>query len=268
MMKFRANALEKLNAPNELDAPARLAPPRNWIALAVAAFVVISGGIWATVGSLPRTVSASGILTHQQGSFTLQSPVAGQVTGVFVGQGTTFPQGTPMLTVQVGDRTEIIRSVTGGRVTAMLSKVGQVIAAGTDLAVIERIDAETDGLVAVLYVPTGEAGLIRKDSRVDLSVQSAPAQEFGVLRGKVLSIGQFAESRQQISDFLGDDQLGERFTSNGQPLKVVVELTTAQTPSGYQWSTKTGPPYRIDSRTIVAGAVHLSPVKPIEWVVL
>ncbi|NKE61454.1 HlyD family efflux transporter periplasmic adaptor subunit [Lentzea sp. PSKA42] len=267
-MKFRQNALKKLNALDELDAPARLAKPSSWIALAAVAFVVIGGGIWATVGSLPRMVTAAGILTHQQGSFTLQSPVAGQITGVFVDQGSTFPQGTPMLTVQVGNRTEIIRSVTGGRVTAMLGKVGQVIAAGSDLAVIERIEDQSDGLVAVLYVPTGEAGLIRKDTPVDLAVQSAPAQEFGVLRGTVVSISQFAESRQQISDFLGDDQLGDRFTAQGQPLKIVVRLMEGETASGYRWSTQSGPPYRIDSRTLVTGAVQLSPIKPIEWVVL
>ncbi|TWP50482.1 HlyD family efflux transporter periplasmic adaptor subunit [Lentzea tibetensis] len=267
-MRFREKALAKLQAPDELDVPARLARPQSWIALAVVAAVVVSGGIWAAVGTLPRTVRASGILTHLQGSFSLQSPVAGQITGVFVSQGNTFPQGTPMFTVQAGDRTEIIRSVTGGRVTAMLGKVGQVIAAGSDLAVIERVEDQADGLVAVLYVPAGEAGLIRKDSTVDLSVQSAPAQEFGVLRGTVQSVGQFAESRQQISDFLGDDQLGERFTSLGQPLKVVVRLTDGETASGYRWSTQNGPPYRIDSRTLVTGAVHLSSVKPIDWVVL
>lgn len=267
-MKFRQKALAKLSAPDELDVPARLARPQNWILLAVVALVVISGGVWAGVGSLPRTVRAGGILTQQQGSFSLQSPVAGQITGVFVDQGSTFPEGTPMVTVQVGDRTEIIRSVTGGRVTAMLGKVGQVVAAGTDLAVIERIDNAGDGMVAVLYVPSGEAGLIRMNSQVDLVVQSAPAEEFGVLRGQVVSIGQFAESRQQISDFLGDDQLGERFTAQGQPLKVVVKLTHGATPSGYTWSTRSGPPYRIDSRTLVTGAVHLAPIKPLDWVVV
>ncbi len=267
-MEFRQNALKKLNAPDEIDAPVRLAAPRRWIALAIAAFLVVSGGVWATVAALPRTVSAAGILTHQQGSFTLQSPVAGQVTGVFVGQGATFGQGTPMLTVQSGDHTEVIRSVTGGRVTAMLSKVGQVIAPGTELAVVERVDGASDGLVAVLFVPTSDAGLIRRDSEVDLAVQSAPAQEFGVLRGTVHSISQFAESRQQIADFLGDDQLGERFSAQGQPLRVVVRLTAASTASGFRWSTKDGPPYRIDSRTLVTGAVHLTPIRPIDWVVL
>ncbi|MET9634291.1 HlyD family efflux transporter periplasmic adaptor subunit [Lentzea sp. NPDC006480] len=266
-MQFRKNALKKLNSLDELDAPAQLARPHHWIVLVVVGLVVLGGAVWATLGALPRSVSAAGILTHQEGSFTLQSPVAGQVTGVFVNQGNTFPQDTALLTVQVGNRTEVIKPVTGGRVTAMLAKVGQVITTGTELAVIERIDEQTEGLVAVLYVPAGEAGLIRKDSAVDLAVQSAPSQEYGVLRGKVLNISQFAESRQQITDFLGDAQLGERFTAQGQPLKVVVKLLTAGTPSGYEWSTKAGPPYNVDSRTLVTGSVHLAPIKPVDWVV-
>lgn len=264
-MKFRSKALAKLNRRDELDAPAELTSPRTWIALAVVAALVVGGVIWAATAELPRKVDAAGILTHPQGSFSLQSPVSGQITGAFVGQGDAFPAGTPMFSVAVGDHVEVIKAITGGRITAMLGKIGQVISAGSELAVIERIDGKDDQLVAVLYVPAADAGQVRKDSPVDLVVHSAPSQEYGVLRGVVQSISQFGESKQQITDFLGDEQLGEQFSSQGQPLKVVVTLLPGHTASGYQWSTQTGPPYRIDSRTLVDGALHLPPIKPIDW---
>lgn len=263
---FRSKALDKLNQRDDLDVPAELTRPRTWMALAVIAALVLGGVVWSMTAELPRKVEAAGILTHPQGSFSLQSPVSGQINGVFVSQGNTFPAGTPMFSVKVGARVEVVKAITGGRITAMLGKLGQVISAGSELAVVERIDGKDDDLVAVLYVPATEAGLVHKDSRVDLVVHSAPAQEYGVLHGVVLSISQFAESKQQITDFLGDEQLGERFSSQGQPLQVVVKLLTAKTDSGYQWSTRSGPPYRVDSRTLVDGALHLPSIKPIDWV--
>lgn len=153
------------------------------------------------------------------------------------------------------------------RATAVLGKVGQVITRGAQLAVIERNEGPHDPLVAVVYVPQDKAGLIHRDDKVDLSVQSAPAEQFGVLRGRVLSVAEFPASTQQISEFLGDAQLGQRFSTQGEPLKVVVQLTADHTTSGFAWSTGQGPPYQIDSRTLVTAAFHLAPLKPIHWVV-
>jgi len=267
-IKFRSEALAKLNQRDELDVPAELTRPRTWVALVVVAVLVVAGAVWAMTTELPRKVTASGILTYSQGSFSLQSPVSGQINGVYVNQGDTFPAGAPIFSIQVGKRVEVVKAITGGRITAMLGKLGQVISAGSELAVVERIDGKNDQLVAVLYVPTTDASQVRKGSQVDLAVHSAPAQEYGVLRGVVQSISQFTESRQQMTDFLGNDQLGEQFSSQGQPLKVVVKLLPGQTASSYEWSTQSGPPFRIDSRTLVDGALYLPPIKPIDWVVL
>src|SRR4051812_23823422 len=99
-MQFRQKALAKLQNPEELDVPLRFARPQGWLVLAVLAAVVLAGGGWAVTGSLPRKVTAQGILTHLDGSFTLQSPYSGQVTSVFVSQGGTFPNGTPMAAVK------------------------------------------------------------------------------------------------------------------------------------------------------------------------
>jgi biotin carboxyl carrier protein len=267
-MQFRQKALAKMQTLEKLDEPLRLARPQSWLVLAVLAAVVVAGGGWAVTGSLPRKLGASGVLTHLQGSFTLQSPVAGQITSVFVAQGSTFPNATPLLSVQTPKQVEIVRTISAGRATAVLAKVGQIVSAGTPLAVVERIDDASDRLVAVLYAPGVSPPMVPVGSAVDLTVQSVSAQQFGVLRGRVASVGQFPENRQQVAEFLGDDQLGERFTADGQPLKIVVDLRTApDTPSGYAWSSTTGPPFRIDSRTMVTGAIHLAAVRPISWVI-
>ena len=38
--------------------------------------------VWAVTGTVSSKLAAPGVLTHAQGSYVLQSPVAGQVTAV------------------------------------------------------------------------------------------------------------------------------------------------------------------------------------------
>ncbi|MEU8922616.1 HlyD family efflux transporter periplasmic adaptor subunit [Kitasatospora sp. NPDC048545] len=266
-MQFREQALAKLESTTDLGTAATLAKPRSLVALLMVTVLVAFGSLWAFTGAIPRQVTVPGILTYGQGSYTLDSPVSGQITGVFAQQGTTFPAQAPLFTVQVDSTQQTVRAFSGGRTTAILAQVGQVVTAGTNLAVVERVSGPSDPLIAVLYAPTSSAGLITQGSTVDLDLRSAPAQEYGVLRGVVQSVSQFSQTQKQIASFLGDAQLAGQFSGQGQPMQVVVRLLTEPgTTSGFRWSTRTGPPYLIDSRTLVSASVHLPSVRPIGWV--
>lgn len=266
-MQFRQKALSKLQSPEDLDVPVLLARPQGWLVLTVTAVVMAVGCFWAVTGTVSSKLNAPGILTHAEGSYVLQSPVAGQITATLAKEGDTLPAGAPLLTVRTDRKAETVRTVAAGRVTAITAKIGAVVATGADLATVERMDKPDDPLVAVLYAPGGSASTIPVGASVELTVQSVPAQRFGVLRGRVLAIGRNPETRQQISDFLGNRQLGEQFSAQGQPVAVMVRLErSAGTTSGFNWSSAHGPPYPIDSTTLVSGAVHLTAQHPIDWV--
>ncbi|MBV9024357.1 MAG: hypothetical protein JO362_11335, partial [Streptomycetaceae bacterium] len=120
---------------------------------------------------------------------------------------------------------------------------------------------------AMLYVPGNSGSAIPVGSAVDLTVQSVPTQKYGVLRGQVEAVGQAPETPDQITSFLGNSQLAEEFSAQGQPVAVVVRLDqSADTPSGYVWSTAHGPPHTIESTTLVSGAIRLATQHPIDWI--
>jgi len=265
-VQFRQKALAKLQAPEELDIPVRLARPQGRLALAVTAAVMAAAAFWAVTGTISAKVGAPGILTREQGSYVLQSPYAGQVTAVYAQEGQSLPSGAKLLTVRTSRAVETVRTVAAGRVTALTAKIGTVVATGADLATLEHADAPDDPLVAVLYARSGDASSIAPGAKVDLTVQTVPTQRFGVLRGRVLAVGRAPQTQAQISSFLGDAQLGSQFSAKGQPVPVVVRLERAAgTKSGYRWSTADGPPYPIDSRTLISGSVHLAAQHPVDW---
>ncbi|MFF3768121.1 HlyD family efflux transporter periplasmic adaptor subunit [Streptomyces sp. NPDC001922] len=265
-MQFRQKALSKLQSPEELDVPVRFARPQGRLVLAVTIVVMAVAGFWAVTGTVSSKLSAPGILTHAEGSYVLQSPVTGQVTAVLAKEGQTLRAGAPVLGVRTQQGTRAVRAVAPGRVTSLVSKIGSVVTTGTDVATVERVSDARDPLVAMLYVQGSNASTVPVGAKVDLTVQSVPTQRFGVLRGRVLAVGRVPQTRRQISGFLGDSQLGAQFAAKGHPVAVKVRLErSAGTKSGYAWSSKQGPPYPIESTTMVSGAVHLDEQRPVDW---
>ncbi|AGS73334.1 HlyD family efflux transporter periplasmic adaptor subunit [Streptomyces collinus] len=265
-MQFRQQALAKLQSPEELDLPVRLARPQGWLALGVTVVVMAAASVWAVTGSVASTVSAQAVLTHGQGSYLLQSPVTGQVTAVLAKEGERLPAGAPVLRVRTAQGDATVRAVAAGRVTALAATIGQIIRTGTDVAAVEKVAHASDPLYATVYVPAENAAAIPAHAPVDLTVSSVPTERYGVLRGHVRSVDRAAQSPQSIAAFLGDSQLGEQFTRKGRPVAVLVALDrSSATRSGYRWSTGDGPPYRLDSMTLASGSVRLADQRPLDW---
>ncbi|OEU89793.1 HlyD family efflux transporter periplasmic adaptor subunit [Streptomyces abyssalis] len=264
-MQFRQKAFSKLQSPEELDLPVRYARPQGWLVLLVTVLVMAGGGYWAVTGKVSGKLDAPGILTHAKGSYVLQSPVSGQVVEVLAEEGRMLPARTPVLKVRTDRGYEAVRTVAAGRVTSLTAKIGSVITTGKDVATVERVEKPGEPLVAMLYVPGSSGSTVSPGAAVDLTVQSAPTDEYGVLRGRVKAVGR-AQTRQQISGFLGNSQLAAQFTKDGQPVAVLVELEkSAATKSGYRWSSEKGPPYRLQSMTVTDGAIHQPSERPVDW---
>jgi multidrug efflux pump subunit AcrA (membrane-fusion protein) len=265
-LQFRQQALAKLQSPEELDLPVRLARPQGWLVLAVTVAAMAAASVWAVTGSVTSTVSAPAILTHGEGSYILQSPAAGQVTAVLAKEGERLPAGAPVLKVRTAEGETVVRTVAAGRITALAATIGQIIATGANVAAVEKVAHAGDPLYATVYVPAETAASIPAHAAVDLTVQTVPAERYGVLRGHVQSVDRTAQSARQIAAFLGDSQLGEQFTEQGRPVAVTVRLdTSAATRSGYRWSSAGGPPYALTSMTLATGAIRLADQRPVDW---
>ncbi|MFD9540956.1 hypothetical protein [Streptomyces sp. NPDC060022] len=264
-MQFRQQALSKLQSPEQLDLPVRFARPQGLLVLSITVAVMAAACFWAVTGTVATTLSAPGILTHAKGSYILQSPVAGQITEVLAEEGESLPADAPLLKVRTEQGNQVVRTIDAGRLTTVTATIGAVVTTGADVASVERIDGTDDPLVVMLYVPGNKGAAVPVGASVDLTVQSVPSQQYGVLRGRVTAVGR-PRTQQQITRFLGDGQLGEQFSRQGRPVAVLVKLDrSAATESGYRWSSAQGPPYAIDSMTLATGSVHLADRRPIDW---
>ncbi|MGW3244455.1 HlyD family efflux transporter periplasmic adaptor subunit [Streptomyces sp. NPDC001070] len=265
-MQFRKKALAKLQSPEELDLPVRFARPQGRLVLSVTILVMAAASFWAVTGSVSSKLSAPGIIGYGQGSYVLQSPVAGQVSRVLAEEGERLPADAPLLSVRTERGDTVVRTVAAGRVSALVATIGTVVTVGADVATVERVAHAGDPLMATLYVPAASASSVPVGAAVDLSVESAPQARYGVLRGHVQAVGRTSRTARQIAAYLGDPQLAAQLTRAGRPVAVVVRLdASSRTPTGYRWSKGDGPSYDLDSMTLAAGAVHLRAQRPVDW---
>lgn len=160
----------------------------------------------------------------------------------------------------------MVRTVAAGRISALAAGIGRIVQAGADIAAVEKVAHAGDPLYATVYVPAQNAASLPDRAAVDLTVQSVPAQQYGVLRGRVVRIDRTAQTRTRITAFLGDSALAEQFTADGRPVAVLVRLlTSSDTKSGYRWSSADGPPFRLTSMTMATASVRLTDRRPLDW---
>jgi len=268
-MDFRRKALESLRAPDDLDSPVQLARPQAWVALLILVAAMSAGVAWCCFGEVPRSVSGSGVLTYPLGVSSLQGPYTGDVGTIFAQADTVVPAHTPVMSIVSPEgSTRLVRTPFAGIVTSVLVTSGQYVTPGTTLLDIEQTGAYSNQMMARIYVPAAQAVDLQPGDQVSLNVSSAPAQAFGILVGTVTSVDAFPESRQQVLNFLGGNELlGNQFVSNGDPIGVDVSLTAdSATVSGFKWSTKAGPPFQLQSQTLVTASIALPGERPITWV--
>lgn len=263
-MNFRFKALQAAREPDELDAPTLLARPRGWIAVLSVLIVTVGAGVWAFAGTLPRTVTATGVLTHPGGVSVVQSLYAGQVRHVWAAPGGLVRAGQPVADlVDTLGRSRQVTSPYAGAVVNVSVSGGQVIEIGGEVLTVERTDAPDDRLLAMLFVPADVAVGITRGQPVDLAVSSAPPAAFGVLKGRVTSVGAYPLSTAALAALLGGQTAG----ISGSVRLVVVDLVRdTTTPSGYGWSTRTGFPHPLQSQAKVSGTITLGSQSPIRFV--
>lgn len=269
VLRFRRQALAKLGDADQLDIPVRLTRPRTWVAVVAIAALVVSGLTFLVTGSLPRNFAVAGVVGAARGNFRVQTLQQGQVTEVHVGPGTRFDAAQPLLRLRTATGSLDVVAAEAGRVLSLLAVVGQVVPAGGTVAVAARTGRPGDRQVAMLFAPVSEAFRMSPGDRVDVAVDSAPRDTFGVVSGRVVSVAPIATDARQLALLLATDGAPTGTARGaggaGRVRLVTVELDRARTASGYRWSTSAGPPTPVEAGASVIGTIHEAPIRPIEW---
>ncbi|MEU6775241.1 HlyD family efflux transporter periplasmic adaptor subunit [Streptomyces sp. NPDC046759] len=267
-MKFRFKALQRMREPDELDSPTLLAAPRGWIALFVVLITMSAALLWTFAGRIPITVDAPGLLTRPSGTAMIQSQYGGMVRSVLARPADSVRPGQAVVKVQDAQgRLRAITSPFGGRVVGLSVTDGQVVAPGSPVVSVERTDDARDRMVAMVFVPATRAAALHQGDLVDLSVSTAPAGAFGLLRGRIGSISPYALTKEAVSGLVGGELAAEPYLRGAPPRLVVVDLIPdASTRTGFAWTSQNGPPMPLSTQVSVTATINVGRQTPFDLI--
>lgn len=160
--------------------------------------------------------------------------------------------------------TGTIRSPAAGRVVEILTEDGAVVTRGQPLVTIEKSNAP---LMGVAFVGSA-AKQIRRGMLVKMSPAGVAWEEHGYMMGRVASVSDSPLSPTAMNVLFRNEALVHDLTAGGAAYAIGVELERdPSTPSGFRWTSRTGPDLSFGSGTMFDARVSLEEQRPIELVI-
>jgi HlyD family secretion protein len=170
------------------------------------------------------------------------------------------------LETQIGSSSEII-SQHSGRVLEVIQNPGQVVTAGSRLATIEA-ENPTQDLVGITYFSVADGKKVQPGMSIQITPQTVKRERFGGVVGKVTAVSRFPITSETVAHEIGNTELADTLAKKREGLiQVTAQLALdPATPSGYQWSSSTGPTSKITPGTTTIVRVKVEERAPITFV--
>ncbi|MBF0307090.1 MAG: NHLP bacteriocin system secretion protein [Alphaproteobacteria bacterium] len=166
----------------------------------------------------------------------------------------------------------VLRSPYAGRVVELKLNQGELLSRGVSLLSLlpdgESLAATEDELVAVVWVSPAEGKKVRPGMTVEVAPSTVRREEYGFMRGRVLRVAEIPSTAAGMLRILKNPRLVETLMGDGAPFQVLVRLERdPATPSGFRWSSSTGPAAPVESGTPCQATVVLREVRLISLVI-
>ncbi|MBW4510395.1 MAG: NHLP bacteriocin system secretion protein [Scytonematopsis contorta HA4267-MV1] len=171
------------------------------------------------------------------------------------------------LELQLQNNSQII-SQQAGRILELTVTSGQVINAGTRLGTIDAEDSSRK-LVGVAYFSVGDGKKIQSGMTIQMTPQTVKRERFGGIVGNVTNVSQFPITKEAAASEVGNADIVASLVSQKQEglMQVFANLELdPNTPSGYKWSSSTGPQTKISPGTTTVVRVKVEERAPITFI--
>jgi len=101
-----------------------------------------------------------------------------------------------------------------------------------------------------------------------VSPSTVKREEYGAILGHVVWVSPFPATARAMTRYLGNEALAQKLMEQGPSIQVEVALERDRhTPTGFRWSSSTGPNVEISSGTLAQGSVVLKEDRPISLLI-
>jgi HlyD family secretion protein len=157
-----------------------------------------------------------------------------------------------------------ITATVAGRIVEVKKKVGDRVNNGEVLAIIEPPSSTIEPIV---YVNSATGKRIKAGMEAQISPSTVRREEYGFMKGVVHAVGDYSVTPDALQAVVANPAVVQELLGGTSKLEVRLSLVPdTHTPSGYAWSSSSGPPFRIEGGTRVVVSVVVDRRAPITYV--
>jgi HlyD family secretion protein len=154
-----------------------------------------------------------------------------------------------------------------GKVLEVKVSEGQLVDRGMQLVSIESTSSHINEIEAYVYLPAADGKKIHPGMKVEISPSTVKREEYGFLPGHISSVADYPSTDQGLMRIFGNEQVVKQLSGVNAPIQIVAVFEpAAQNASNYQWSTREGPPFALQSGTLCSAGITISEQTPISMV--
>jgi HlyD family secretion protein len=158
----------------------------------------------------------------------------------------------------------VVRSPFSGRVVSLRAGVGQQVRPGDPMV---NLEAEKEPLRIIAFIPIASGKKIVVQQEVRISPSFVKSEDYGFMLGRVVSVSTLPATPEEIQRIVANESLAKEFIEL-TPFQVVVEpLSEPKNPSGFKWTSSSGPPLEVGSGTDCTVQIVVEKRKPISYVI-
>lgn len=159
-----------------------------------------------------------------------------------------------------------IKSPYSGKVVELMVDAGSIVSPGSYILSIER-EENNQKLEAIIYVSPDQGKKIKRGMEAKVSPSTVEVEKFGFIKGRVLQVSEYPATSQGMLNTLGTKELVSTFAQGLPPIAVRVRLSRdKETPSGFEWTSGTGPKLEVKSGTLCNSQIIVHNKRPISLV--
>jgi len=154
-----------------------------------------------------------------------------------------------------------------GRVVELKAGPGTLVTQGSALLTVEAADGGTNELEAIIYIPATDGKKVERGMDAQIVPSTIKREEHGFMLGKVHFVSDYAATAESMLAVLQNRQLVQELAAGASPIEIRATLQAAGTPSGFHWSSKNGPPFKVRTGTLGTAEIVVYRQAPITLVI-
>lgn len=157
-----------------------------------------------------------------------------------------------------------------GRVLEIKANEGEILSAGSPVFNMERSGNNIKELEVVIFISALDGKKVKPGMDVLIAPSTVKREEFGYMVGRVTSVSEFPATHKGMMHILQNEELVRQLSSGSAAIQIsadLIPMSLEVSPSGYKWTSGTGPPVKVQSGTIGDASITVRTQRPITLVI-